>query len=372
MSVLRELAALFLGLGATAFGGPAAHVALMQREVVTRRRWLDEQAFIDLVGLTSLLPGPNSTELAIAIGRRRAGWRGLVVAGVAFILPAALIVLGLAWAYERYGTTPAVGDLRYGLLPVIVAVIASALTALGRTALRTPVGAVLGALTVVGVLVGVPELALLVGAGAVGGLWGNRHRLRPPTTRALVPFGLLVSASDRETGALDLFVVFLRIGTVLFGGGYVLVAFLEGELVDGLGVLTEQQLLDAVTVGQVTPGPVFTTATFVGYVVAGVGGAVAATVGIFLPSFLLVAALGRVLERLLRSAVLRPVLDGLNAGAVGLMAGVTLLLADEAYPDALTAAWGAAALVALVWRRTDPTWLLAAGAVLGLVRGGLV
>ncbi len=371
---LGELARLFARLGVTAFGGPAAHVAMMHREVVERRRWEEEQTFVDLVGLTALLPGPNSTELAIELGRRRAGTAGLLTAGVSFILPAALIVGGLAWAYTEYGDTPAAVDLRYGILPVVVGIIAHATWKLGSTAARTPALLAVAVAALALFLLGVNELAVLALGAAAVGLWGNRRRL-PPVTPALLPLlpvqlgGLGLAGTSRDdVGLVQLFWSFLRIGGLLFGSGYVIVAFLEAELVERLGVLTPTELLDAVTVGQVTPGPVFTTATFIGYLLAGLPGAVVATVAIFLPSFLLILALGRYVEPLLRQPAVRPVLDGLNAAAVGLIAGAAVRLGDAGISDALTAVLALGTLALLLRTAINPTWLIAGGAAVAVAR----
>lgn len=372
---VAEVAALFFRLGVTAFGGPAAHVALMHGEVVTRRRWLPEQEFVDLVGVTSLLPGPNSTELAIALGQRRAGWRGLVVAGLAFIVPAAVIVGVLAWVYVRHGTTPAADDLRAGVLPVIFAVLVLAVWRLGRTAVRGPLTAVVAVAAAAGQLAGANELVLLLAGAVVVGLWGNRHRLRPAAAAVLpVPLPALVvlaAAQAGDAGPLRLFVMFLRIGSLLFGSGYVLLAFLEAEMVERTGLLTGEELLDAIAVGQVTPGPLFTTATMVGYLVDGVPGAVAATAGIFLPSFLLVAAIGPALGRLLRAPAARPVLDGLNAAALGLMAAAIVELAGAAATGPVGVVLAAAALVVLLRTAVNPTWLVVVAGIGAVLLGTL-
>lgn len=357
---VTEVLRVFLRLGLTAFGGPAAHIGLVHAEVVERRRWVDGQEFLDLVGLTALLPGPSSTELVIALGRRRAGWRGLVAAGLAFVVPAAVIVGVLAWAYDRWGRVPAADDLRAGVLPVVLAVVLVAVWRLGRTAVRGPLTGVLAAGSLAGSLAGVDEVVLLAAGAGAAGLWGNRERLRPAAAAVvplplapLAPLALAVAGTAAGTGLVSLFLTFLRIGSLLFGSGYVLVAFLEDT-----GLLTPEQLLDAVAVGQVTPGPLFTTATMVGYLVAGPPGAVVATAGIFLPSFLLVAALGPVAGRLLGSPVARPCLDGLNAAAVGLMAGAVVELAGDAVGGPAGVVVLGAALAVLLATRLNPTWLV--------------
>lgn len=340
---------------------------MMRREVVERRGWFADRDFLDLVGATALIPGPNSTELAIWIGQRRAGWRGLLVAGVSFILPASLIVGVLAELYVRYGATPTFADLRYGVLPVIVAVVAHAVWGLGRTAVR---GAGLLALAVGAAALrfaGIDELVVLAVGAAVGLLMALWHGRGPPSpTLALVPSMLLPAAVDVGLGRL--FVVFVKFGSVVFGSGYVLVAFLEHDLVDVRGWLTRAELLDAVAIGQVTPGPVFTTATFVGYLLRGVPGAAVATVGIFLPSFVLVAVLARLLPVVQRSAWARGFLDGVNAVALGLMAAVCVELADQAVVDVATGLVAAVALAVLVRTRLNVMWLIAAGVAIGGVR----
>ena len=364
MTPLRELALVFLKLGVIGFGGPAAHVALMRQEIVERRGWMTEEAFLDYLAASNLLPGPTSTELAIHIGHDRAGWRGLVVAGACFILPAALIVGAIAWGYGRFGTLPAAEGVLYGVKPVVIAVVAQALWSLGRTALKSTWVAALAAGSLGALAAGVPELTVLLVAAAVAGVAGARGRVGalPFVGVALVPPLAAAAATP-----LGLFAVFLKIGSVLFGSGYVLLAFLRADLVERLGWLTERQLLDAVAVGQVTPGPVFTTATFVGYLAAGWAGAAAATLGIFLPSFLFVAASGRLLPWVRRHAPARAALGGATAASLALMAWVTIELAGAALVDPLTIAIALASALLLVRWRVGAVWLIAAGALLGLL-----
>lgn len=356
---LRELTSLFLRLGLTAFGGPAAHIAMMHHETVRRREWLDERRFLDLVGATNLIPGPNSTELAMYVGYTRARYRGLVVAGFCFILPAALMVTALAWAYMRYGTTPAATGLLYGVKPVVVAIIAWALLSLVRTALSTRLTFVLAAAALTAYLLGVNELLILF----TGGLVAVLLHLSPTGSIRALPLAVPFPASD---DLLRLFLTTLKIGSVLYGSGYVILAFLRGDFVHRLGWLTEQQLLDATSIGQLTPGPLFTTATFVGYVAAGFPGALLATIGIFLPSFLLMAALVRYADRLRDRPWTSAMLDGVNATALALMAGVSLQLGEAALVDPLTIAIALVSLL-LLWRTTlNSAWLIAAGAAIGL------
>ena len=345
-------------LGVTAVGGPAAHIAMTRAEVVERRRWLDDAEYLDFIGMANLVPGPTSTEVAMHVGRRRAGWRGLLVAGAAFIVPAALIVGVLAWAYDRYGTEPAADDLLRGVKPVVLAVVVHALLGLGRTAVRGPATALIVVLAAVAHLAGVDELAVLVIAGAAHALWARRRAL--PTGAAV----LLPVVADPSLWRIA--GVFLRIGAVLYGSGYVLLAFLRRDVVEVHGWITEAQLLDAVAIGQLTPGPVLTTATFVGYLVAGPAGAAVATVAIFLPSFVFVAATGGLVERIRRSPWAAAVLDGVNAAAVGLMVGVCIALGGDAVVDVFTAVVAVVALGVLVRFRLNAAWLLLVGAVLGL------
>jgi chromate transporter len=372
---LGEIARLFLKLGTIAFGGPAAHVALMHTEVVGRRRWVSEQQFLDLVGATNLLPGPSSTELAIYLGLRRAGWRGLVAAGACFIAPAFAIVLGLAVLYDRYGTTPVATDLLYGVTPVVIAIIAHALVLLGRTALKSAGLAAIGLAALGGYLAGLHPLVLLALGAA---LWlavtgGRRFAARFGAPAILVPLaGPLLLQAPAAAGSVSLttlFWTFLKLGSVVFGSGYVLLAFLRDDLVEGLRVISDRQLVDAVAVGQITPGPVFTTATFIGYLAAGTSGAVVATVAIFAPSFVFVPLIDRLLAAVRSRPWVRTALDGVNVAAVALMAGVAFQLARTALVDPLTVTLAAATLAVLLRWHPNPTWLIAAGATVGLLHG---
>ncbi len=374
---LKEVAQVALKLGFTAFGGPAAHIAMLREEVVARRTWLTDQSFLDLVGATNLIPGPNSTEMVIHVGYLRAGWRGLIAAGVLFILPAAAMVLAIAWAYVAYGTTPAGAALLYGIKPVVIAVVLQALWGLGRTAVKGPFLLAVGIAAAALYLIGFNELAILFGGALLvflaRSIQGGRLGAAGPT--ALLPLALpasalpalLLQSAQVPVTPTALFLTFLKIGAVLYGSGYVLLAFLRNDFVERLGWLTDQQILDAVAVGQFTPGPVFTTATFVGYVVAGFPGAVLATIGIFLPSFFFVALLHPIVPRLRRYPWTAALLDGVNVAAIGLMAAVAWLLGRDAIIDPLTAALAIAAAVLLIRFRVNSAWLVLGGGVLGLV-----
>lgn len=374
---MRELALLFLKLGATAFGGPAAHVGMMEDEVVTRRGWLTRAQFLDYVGATNLIPGPNSTELAIHIGHLRAGWPGLIVAGASFILPAMLIVGAIAWGYVRYGSLPRVEGVLYGIKPVVIAIVAQALWRLGHTALRTFPLLLLGVIAAVAVAAGVNELAVLGAAGLVMAAIQSASRTRPPVVRSMLtaaaaglggattPTAVGAATQAAPFGMWTLFLVFAKAGAVLFGSGYVLLAFIRADLVERLGWLTETQLLDAIAVGQVTPGPLFTTATFVGYLLAGPTGALVATIGIFLPAFIFVALSGPLVPRIRRSATAGAVLDGVNAASVALMAVVSWQLGRAALVDLPTVGLAAASLLILLLVRVNSVWLILAGGIVG-------
>lgn len=370
-----NLAGLFLRLGTTAFGGPAAHIAMMEDEVVRRRKWLTHEEFLDLLGATNLIPGPNSTEMAIHIGHRRAGWSGLFVAGASFILPAAVIVTVLAWAYAKYGHLPNADAVLYGVKPVIIAVVLQALWALGRSALKTKPLAALGLLAAVVNFLGVHELLVLF----VSGVLVMFVQLRSRASAAVPLLGLapglpLVAVAGAPAalpasfGLWPLFLFFLKVGSVLFGSGYVLLAFLRSDLVERYGWLTEGQLLDAVAVGQVTPGPVFTTATFIGYLLGGTPAAVVATVGIFLPAFFFVAISGPLVPRIRRSPLAGAFLDGVNVASLALMAVVTFQLGRAAIVDWLTIALAMLSGFLLLRYRLNSAWLVGLGALAGLVK----
>jgi chromate transporter len=377
-ATLGQIAFLFLKLGATAFGGPAAHIAMMEDEVVRRRRWLSRAEFLDLLGATNLIPGPNSTELAIHIGGRKAGWKGLLVAGVCFISPAVIIVIAFAWAYLRFGSLPQAGAILYGLKPVIIAIILQALWSLGKSALKTVSLMILCAAGIALNFLGLHELAIIFGGGIVAGLArylrrlsrGEGHHLLSITLVAQVALTSGTAAAPFGLGPLFLF--FLKVGSVLFGSGYVLLAFLRSDLVERWHWLTDGELLDAIAVGQMIPGPVFTTATFIGYLLGGISGAAVATAGIFLPAFFFVALSGPLVPRIRRSKTAGAFLDGVNAASLSLMAVVTWQLGQAALVDWLTIALLATSLLLLIRFRINSVWLVLGGAMIGLLLHGHV
>ena len=372
---LWTLGLLFLRLGTTAFGGPAAHIAMMEDEVVRRRRWLTHDEFLDLLGAANLIPGPNSTELAIHIGHRQAGWPGLLVAGSSFILPAVLIVGAFAWAYVRYGSLPEVAGVLYGVKPVIIAIVLQALWSLGRAAIKTKFLAFVAVAAVVLTLLRVHELLVLFAAGVIVGLTRiiarqirNGSKLLIPISAS--PIALFWQASTTTVapfGLWPLFLFFAKVGAVLYGSGYVLLAFIRADLVERWHWLTETQLLDAIAVGQVTPGPVFTTATFIGYVLGGTRGALVATLGIFLPAFIFVALSGPLVPRIRKSPIAAAFLDGVNAAALALMSVVTYQLGRAAIVDLKTIVLALISVVILFRFRLNSAWLVLGGAVIGLI-----
>lgn len=364
-----EVAAYFLRLGCIAFGGPAAHIALMRRELVEQRRWLTDEQFIDYLGVTNLVPGPNSTEMTMHAGYHRAGWRGLWLGGAAFILPAVAIVLALAWAYVRYGDTPAASGILGGVGPVVLAIIVQAIWGLRAAALKSPLTIVVAALAFAAVMLGANEVVTLFAAGGVTLAW-HLARSAPARLASLAPLPLIGVLADGASNpsAMGIFWVFLKIGAVLYGSGYVLVSFLEAELVDSRGWLTEEQLVDAIAVGQFTPGPLFSSATFVGYVVEGWDGAALATAGIFLPSFAFVMVTAPFVPRLRSLAWAGAFLDGINAAAMALMAAATISLGREALDEPFGAALFGIAAAVLIRLNPNSAWLVAGGAIAGLAR----
>jgi len=378
---LKALALFFLRLGTTAFGGPAAHIAMMEDELVRRRRWVAREKFLDLLGAANLIPGLSSTELAIFIGYLCQGWGGLLLGGLCFILPAMIIVIGFAWAYVQFGSLPQVTWLFYGVKPVVIAIVLQAMWQLGRTAIKNQY---LGALAIAGIilnLMGINILVILFGIGMVSGIWQglsqDRSRNWLPLLIMLTAAGGFLLAAYFATGLystgkvpfgwLPLFLFFVKVGSIVFGSGYVLLAFLQADLVNHWHWLTTTQLLDAIAVGQVTPGPVFTSATFIGYLLAGLPGALLATAGIFLPSFILVAFVGPLLPRLRQSAVAGAFLDGVIVASLALMVVVTWHLGREAIIDLPTALLAMLSAVMLMRFRWNSVWLVIGGAIIGLL-----
>lgn len=394
---LRQVVSYFLMLGCIAFGGPAAHVAMMHRELVERKQWLTERQFVDLWAATNLIPGPNSTEMAIHISAVRAGWRGLIGGGVAFILPAALMVTALAWGYTQFGHLPQASWILYGVKPVVIAIVVHALIGLLRTAWRSIPLAVLGVAAGAVALLGVNELLVLFGCGVLAGaiVSAKGHLPKMPGKASLValplaPLGTVSPLSKPLLGLAggllapiaapfglgQLFFTFLKIGAVLYGSGYVLLAFLHGDFVEGLGWLSEDQLLDAVAVGQLTPGPLFTTASFVGYITGfeqfgttqgALLASALATVGIFLPSFLFVAAINPWIPKLRDSRFFGAVLDGVVSAAIGLMGAVAIYLGQTALVDIPAIAAAGIAFALLWFTKINSIWLIVGGAVFGVV-----
>ena len=369
---LSDLATVFFRLGTIAFGGPAAHVAMMDDEVVRRRRWMSRENLLDLIGVTNLLPGPNSTELAIHIGYERAGWRGLFVAGGSFILPAMVLVWILAAFYARYQTVPQVEWLLYGIKPVIIAVVLQALWKLAKKAAKNGPTVVAGIVAVGLYFSGLNEILLLVLLGLAVMLIENWRSRGTSAGAILLPLsGTFAQVGTAATAAVSVgwagvFLFFLKIGCVLYGSGYVLLAFLQRDLVEQNQWLTSQQLLDAIAIGQLTPGPVFTTATFVGYLLAGHAGALAGTIGIFLPAFLLVGLVNPWVPKLRQSPWARGFLDGVNAASLGLMAGVTYTLGQAALLDGVTVVLAVLSVIAVLQYKVNSAWLVLAGGVIGL------
>jgi chromate transporter len=374
---LKELAIAFLKLGTLAFGGPAAHIAMMDEEFVQRRQWLDRPKLMDMIGFTNLIPGPNSTELAIHIGLERGGWRGLIVAGTCFIFPALVIVWVLAVIYKQYQALPQLNSLLFGIKPVIIAILVQALWKLRTAGIKNISTGIILVLTIALFYAGVNELLLLLGSGLVVMAVKNWRSL---SSMPLLVLPTLVNSETLVTSEIKLenyepattgsiFLTFLKIGSVLYGGGYVLLAFLQKELVERSHWLSSQQLLDAVAVGQFTPGPIFTTATFVGYLIGGNSGAIAATVGIFLPSFIFVAVFSRFLEKLRRSTLMAGFLDGVNSASLGLMVTVTIQLGQTSLTNFLAVGIAIASSIILFTTKLNSTWLLLIGGAIGLVSG---
>ena len=379
---MKDLALVFLKLGFTAFGGPAAHIAMMENEFVRRRQWLSHQEFLDLLGASNLIPGPGSSELAIFIGQKRAGWRGLLLVGTCFILPAALIVVAIAWAYAKYNSLPAVSSILYGIKPVIVAVVLQAVWTLGRTAVKTKLLFFLGCLVILANILGLNIPLTLLCAGMLSAYINSYARKRSLVIGSVAVLSWIFLTSKQAFAAsaiavktpvtlTRIFLFFLKVGAIQFGSGYVLLAFLRDDLVKHWHWLTEAQLLDATAVGQFTPGPVFTTATFIGYLLHGNRGAIVATIGIFLPAFLLVAASATFIPRLRKSQFAGAFLDGVNVASLALMVAVTFQLGQASLFDVTTILLAVASAIALIRFRVSSAWLILAGGVVGFVVQGL-
>jgi chromate transporter len=359
---LKDLAGLFTRLGLTAFGGPAAHIAMMQKEVVDKRHWMDHQHFLDLIGATNLIPGPNSTEMAIHLGYERRGWKGLLVAGCCFILPAVLITGVIAWLYKRYGQLPQVQPFIYGVKPAIIAIILAAVFPLAKKALKTVELWVIGVLALAASMAGVNEIFVMFGAGLVVLLF---YLARRPG-KTVVSFLLLDIPFFSGTN-MRIFLVFLKIGAILYGSGYVLFAFLDSELV-AKGLLSRTQLVDAIAVGQFTPGPVFSSVTFIGWQMNGLPGAVMATIAVFLPSFVFVALLNPLVPRMRRSKLFAAFLDGVNAASVAIIVAVCIVFARESVTDWRTVLIAVLSLgVTFGVRKVNTVFVVAGSALVGYV-----
>jgi len=370
---LPSVSLFFLRLGATAFGGPAVYIAMMRDEVVSRRRWLTDAHFLDLLGATNLIPGPNAAEMAMHIGRLRAGWRGLVLAGLCFTAPATAITLAFAWSYVRFGSTPELSWVLYGVKPIVIGVMIHAIFSLSRPMMSRPLLLLLGGSVLALYFLGINEIALLFGAGlavVLGTGLGHLRAERPVAAFALPGLPWLAAAGAAGASSFSLgvlFLTFLKIGCILYGSGYVLITFLRTDFVDRLGWLTEQQLLDAVAAGQVTPGPLLSTVTFIGYILGSWPGALLATIGVFLPSFALVAVAGPLIPSLRRLPWTAALLDGVSVGALALMAGVTWQLGRTAIVDVPTAVLAVVGIILLLRLGVNPTWLVLLGGASGFL-----
>jgi chromate transporter len=373
---LREVASFFLKLGLLAYGGAAGHVAMMRRELVDRRKWISEQDFLDLFGIMNLIPGPSSTETVIALGYWRAGWPALILAGVLFILPAMLMILALSWAYVRYGALPAAQWILYGINPMVIAIIADALLSLGRTALKTVWLALMAVASLALYFRGVSIVAIIAATAVLAAIAGYSKTkgqrkalgifsLPAGKAKAMLTTFAVAAASAIPFSMTRLFLTFLKIGAVAYGSGYVLLAFLRADFVAHLHWLTDKQLLDAIAAGMVTPGPAFASATFVGYLTGGLRGALLATLGMFLPSFVFIAIIFPLIPKLKKAPGARVFLDAINAVTVGLMAAVSWQLARGAILDAFTAVEAIVGLVILRRFQINSAWLILGGLLAG-------
>lgn len=370
---LSEIIFSFLKLGFTAFGGPAAAMAMMRQEFVFRRKWLDDDEFLDLLGISNLIPGPNATELAIHIGYKHAGWIGLILAGVCYILPAMSIVLGFAWVYLRFGSLPSMEAVLYGIKPVVVAILLSALWGMLKPRLRLSLGLIISGIVFAAYLLGIGPLVLLIGGGLLMLIWGfikDKEKI-PPIIFGVLPYPLFTLNSQISTGTfslLRLFWVFLKAGSLMYGSGYVLLAFIEDDLVRNLGWLSQAQLIDAIAVGQITPGPLSTTATFVGFITSGLPGALLATFAMFLPGFIFVAVTRPFLYQLRESTIGAGFLDGVIYASLGLWGGVTWEIIGAALVDPYAVGIMMISLFLLIAYNLNTSWLIMGGAVIGLIK----
>ena len=376
IDMLKEVAGVFFKLGLVAFGGPAAHIAMMEEEVVSKRKWMSREHFLDLVGATNLIPGPNSTEMAIHCGFHRAGWLGLIAAGVCFIFPAVTLTGLLAYFYVEYGHLPNIEPFFYGIRPAVLAIIISAIFKLGKKALKSWELGVIGFVVMLSVLMGVSEVVSILGGGLLGMVWLNTKKGKDKSLiflpMSLKKLPLMTIASSSALGITfsfsQLFLSFLKIGCVLFGSGYVLIAYLEGEFVNRLGWLTQSQLLDAVAIGQFTPGPVLSTATFIGYQIQGIQGAALATLGIFLPSFLFVALLNPIIPKLRKSKWASQFLDAVNISAVGIMGAVVAQLGTASITNWKPMVIAVASIITVfIYKKVNAAWIVLGGSLVGYI-----
>lgn len=363
MNELKEVTKLFLKLGSIAFGGPAAHIAMMEDEVVTKRKWMTQQHFLDMVGATNLIPGPNSTEMTMHCGYERAGWKGLIMAGASFIFPAVVITMVFAWLYKEYGQLPQVEPYIYGIKPAVIAIILGAVYKLGKKALKNVELGVLGALTLTACLLGAHEILALFGCGLIGLMLYFVKNARQDRLNSYTP--LILLGAITSAGTLKILWTFLKVGALLYGSGYVLFAYLDAELVN-TGLLSRQQLIDAVAVGQITPGPVLSTATFIGWQLNGFWGALAATIGIFLPSFVFVAILNPLIPKMRKSKIISAFLDAVNIAAVAVIVAVCIEMGKDTLTDWRTILIAVASLVVVFgFKKVNSAFTVMGGAVLG-------
>jgi chromate transporter len=361
---LKEIAKLFFKLGSIAFGGPAAHIAMMEDEVVKKRKWMTQQHFLDLVGATNLIPGPNSTEMTMHCGHERAGWKGLFVAGFCFIFPAVIITSFFAWLYQEYGQLPKVEPFIYGIKPAVIAIIVVAAFRLGKKAVKNTELAILGIITLVACVFGVNEIIALFGCGLLG-LGVYFFKKNTGNLKSFIPLILFQVADPSKIGVFKIFLTFLKVGAILYGSGYVLFAFLDSELVAN-GWLTRQALIDAVAVGQITPGPVLSTATFIGWQMNGIMGALAATLGIFLPSFLFVLIVNPLIPKIRKSNIIGAILDAVNVAAVALIIAVCVEMAKDTLTDWRTIVIAISSLIVVfVFKKLNSAFIVLGGALIG-------